>query len=235
MIFISDIKSGIYYIENLINNKKYIGQSNNIKDRWRRHISELNKNKHHNDYLQKSWNKYGENNFMFEIIEYCSIENLDDREQYWIDFYNTMDRDFGYNLKTGGQNGGSIMSDETKEKMSISVKNSYNNSNLRKTRSLNALEQWANPIIKEKILGKNNGMYGKHHSEESKKKMSEHSKGRKSWRRNTTPILCVETNIKYDDATDVKNKLGYDSSGILKACRGEFKTSYGYHWKFIND
>ena len=45
MIFISDIKSGIYYIENLINNKKYIGQSNNIKDRWRRHISELNKNK----------------------------------------------------------------------------------------------------------------------------------------------------------------------------------------------
>lgn len=111
MIFISDIKSGIYYIENLINNKKYIGQSNNIKDRWRRHISELNKNKHHNDYLQKSWNKYGENNFMFEIIEYCSIENLDDREQYWIDFYNTMDRDFGYNLKTGGQNGGSIMSD----------------------------------------------------------------------------------------------------------------------------
>lgn len=65
--------------------------------------------------------------------------------------------------------------------------------------------------------------------------MSEHSKGRKSWRRNTTPILCVETNIKYDDATDVKNKLRYDSSGILKACRGEFKTSYGYHWKFIND
>lgn len=142
MIFISDIKSGIYYIENQINNKKYIGQSNNIKDRWRRHISELNKNKHHNDYLQKSWNKYGENNFVFEIIEYCSIENLDDREQYWINFYNTMDRDFGYNLKTGGQNGGSVMSDETKEKMSISVKNSYNNSNLRKTRSLNALEQW---------------------------------------------------------------------------------------------
>lgn len=100
MIFISDIKSGIYYIENQINNKKYIGQSNNIKDRWRRHISELNKNKHHNDYLQKSWNKYGENNFVFEIIEYCSIENLDDREQYWIDFYNTMDRGFGYNLKT---------------------------------------------------------------------------------------------------------------------------------------
>jgi len=104
--------------------------------------------------LQKSWNKYGENNFVFKIIEYCSIENLDNREQYWIDFYNTMDRDFGYNLKTGGQNGSSVMSDETKEKMSISVKNSYNNSNLRKTRSLNALEQWANPIIKEKYLVK---------------------------------------------------------------------------------
>ena len=58
---------GIYCIENTINNKKYIGQSVEIENRWSKHRSELNKNKHDNDYLQKSWNKYGEKilNFMY--------------------------------------------------------------------------------------------------------------------------------------------------------------------------
>ena len=54
--------SGIYCIENIINNKKYIGQSKHINERWLKHISELNHGYHHNDYLQKSWNKYGKDN-----------------------------------------------------------------------------------------------------------------------------------------------------------------------------
>ena len=52
-----DIISGIYCIENIITNKKYIGQSINIKDRWSKHKSELNHQTHDNDYLQKAWNK----------------------------------------------------------------------------------------------------------------------------------------------------------------------------------
>ena len=61
--------SGIYKITNLINKKYYIGSSLDIKRRWKEHRRNLIKNKHNNIHLQKSWNKYGENSFLFEIIE----------------------------------------------------------------------------------------------------------------------------------------------------------------------
>lgn len=77
--------SGIYCIENLSTNKKYIGQSVNISERWKKHISELNNGLHHNDYLQKAWNKYGIENFKFYVLEYCPIDKLNEKEIYYID------------------------------------------------------------------------------------------------------------------------------------------------------
>lgn len=228
-------KSGIYCIENIVNHKKYIGQSTDVEERWRKHVSELKHGHHHNDYLQKSWNKYGENNFKFYILEYCDINILDDREIYWINFYNTISRDNGYNLKSGGQNGGSILSEYSKEKLRESIKNSYNNSNLREIRSFNALAQWNNPKIKEKITGENNGMYGRHHTDEVKKKISELNKGKPSHRRNKTPVFCIELNKKFLDATTAATELSIDSCGILKVCRKERKTCGGYHWEFITN
>lgn len=194
----------------------------------------LEKNKHENDYLQKSWNKYGEDSFIFYVLEYCDIDMLDEREKYYIEKYNTLDRNLGYNLKFGGQNGGSKYSKEIRDKMSDSVKKSYNES-LRKIRSESALNQWSNPKIKEKISGENNGMYGKKHTEETRKKISKINKGRISQRRNLTPVFCVETGIKYKDATEAGNLLKIRSSNILNVCRGERKTCGGYHWKFIEN
>ena len=110
---------GIYTITNKINNKKYIGQSQNIKVRWKNHKAELRHNHHSNTYLQNSWNKYGEHNFEFKIIEECNIEKLDEKEMYWIEFYNTVDPECGYNLNNGGgSNRGIKFSEETKRKMS---------------------------------------------------------------------------------------------------------------------
>jgi group I intron endonuclease len=56
---------GIYKITNLVNNRYYIGSSLDIKRRWDTHRRMLNKNNHHNDFLQKSWNKHGGDNFKF--------------------------------------------------------------------------------------------------------------------------------------------------------------------------
>ena len=226
-------QSGIYCIENLITNKKYIGQSNNIHNRWRKHISELNRNSHFNDYLQNAWNKYGVNNFKFYVLEYCEPDKLDEREKYYIDLYCTVNRNHGYNLKSGGQTNISY-SEETRKKMSISIQRSYLNPKRKEIQRVNALKQWKNPEIKSKIIGSNNGMYGKHHTDEAKQKVSNKNKGRKSARRNTTPVLCVELNKKFADATTAGKEMNLDSSGILKVCQNKRKTCGGYTWTFIN-
>lgn len=95
------INCGIYMIENILNNKKYIGQSINISQRWKRHIYELNNNTHHNIKLQNSWNKYGSDSFSFNILEECDPELLDEKEQFYISLYDTHNN--GYNLDIGGQ------------------------------------------------------------------------------------------------------------------------------------
>lgn len=117
--------SGIYCIENLTTKKKYVGQSVDIKSRIAKHINELTHVKHHNDYLQNAWNKYGPEDFIFYTLEECQIEALDERECYYIELLNTLNRDCGYNLKTGGQSGGAIVSDYVRKKMSDSIKKSY--------------------------------------------------------------------------------------------------------------
>ena len=65
---------GIYCIVNIVNNKKYVGQSTDVEGRIAHHKSALRHNKHANDHLQKSWNKYGEDNFRFEILCFCNEE-----------------------------------------------------------------------------------------------------------------------------------------------------------------
>lgn len=92
---------GIYQIKNTINNKKYIGQSKNIKKRWKEHQTLLKRNQHHNNHLQNAWNKYGENYFSFSIVEQCIEKELNSKEQYWIEVKNTYEQ--GYNLDKGGK------------------------------------------------------------------------------------------------------------------------------------
>lgn len=92
------VKSGIYKIENLINGKVYIGQSINIEERWQSHLRDLRKNKHHNQHLQYSFNKYLECNFTFEIIELCDIEELSTKEYIWMNKYNSYNEHYGYNI-----------------------------------------------------------------------------------------------------------------------------------------
>ena len=86
-------------IMNLINNKLYIGSTNNFKKRKRDHFNSLRKNKHTSSHLQQSWNKYGEKNFIFIEVEQVLDEDiLFDRESSWIIFKKSTDPKFGYNL-----------------------------------------------------------------------------------------------------------------------------------------
>lgn len=89
--------SGIYKILCLINNKSYIGQSINIQKRFNSHKYDLNRGKHRIKQLQDDWNKYGPENFVFEILEECTRKDLGKLEQRYIRSLNTTDPNCGYN------------------------------------------------------------------------------------------------------------------------------------------
>ena len=89
---------GIYCIKNKINGKVYIGSSNNIERRFKKHKTELNTNNHSNKYLEKAYKKYGKDNFEFIILELCTQEELIQREIFFINKYDSLNYLKGYNL-----------------------------------------------------------------------------------------------------------------------------------------
>lgn len=88
---------GVYKITNKVNNKIYVGSSNNVKYRWSQHKIQLKNNIHKNPHLQRAWNLYGESNFVFEIIEECRPNIQFEREQHYLNELNPFD-DNGYNI-----------------------------------------------------------------------------------------------------------------------------------------
>jgi len=173
-------KSGIYCIRNLINGKRYIGQASVLINRKYYHFSELKRNCHHNKYLQRSYNKYGVENFIFEILLICEKEYLTHYEQIFCDIlrpeYNTrkcVDSNLGtkwpeesrrkMSERISGENNpnyGKIPSDETRLRMS--------ESHIGKS-----LSEDQKMKMSERMKGENNPNYGKPMPEERKIKMIE--------------------------------------------------------------
>lgn len=181
---------GIYKIICSGNNKVYIGQSTNIHRRYKSHITDLKANKHHNPKLQYAFNKYGEDSFRFEIIELCDKSLLDERENYYIDFYNAISNDYGFNLKTGG-NAKSEYSDESRQRISDGIKRHfqlYGMSEEQRQKYREATKgRWEDPEYYKQMCemnrGENNAMYGmrgelapwygRRHTDEENRKSSE--------------------------------------------------------------
>ena len=88
--------SGLYKIINKLNNKYYIGSSNNIKKRWKDHFDSLNNNQHYNIYLQRAWNKYKNENFTFVIFK--KIKNLHLLKFEEQKILNSLNKDESYNI-----------------------------------------------------------------------------------------------------------------------------------------
>jgi len=97
---LDELKSGIYKITCNANKMIYIGQSKDIKRRFSHHKYTLKKNKSHNKHLQYAWNKYGKDDFDFEIIEMVDMDEIDEREKYWIEYYDSYKQ--GFNQTEGG-------------------------------------------------------------------------------------------------------------------------------------
>ena len=197
--------SGIYGINNLVNHKSYIGSSVNVQARMRRHLRLLLKNKHDNNHLQRAFNKYGEENFEFKIIEFCKQDKLLEREQYFIDVNRVCET--GYNISpTAGSLLGLKCSDEHKRRISeshkgkicsVETKGKLSNINKGKYPSMETrLKMSQNSVgmrgkkhtteTKDKI-SRNHGMRGKTHTPEAKSKISAAMKNR---------VISIETRRK---------------------------------------
>lgn len=199
---------GVYKIVNLLNGKKYIGSAaskGGIRKRWNEHISGLNNNKHHNKHLQSSWNKYGKDNFIFEILEVIEdIDSILEREQYYIDTVNPE-----YNkCRIAGNTIGIKLSDEHKRLIS----------EFAKTRT-----------------GEKNPFYGKKHSEGTKKLMLKNKEGKPFKKKKPIKQLSLEGQLIkiWDGAYDAANSLELNQSGINLVLNGKRQKHGGYKWCYL--
>lgn len=193
----------IYLWVNLIDNKKYVGQAQNFYKRMYDY-----KVKRANKHLLNAIDKYGIDNFNIYVLEKIKdIKDLNEREQYWMDYYRCYEQDKGYNIcRFASTTRGYHHTEETHKLLS----------KIRKE----------NPVS---LKGENNPMYGKHHTEETKKKISDANKGK--YYGKTVKVICVETKQIFESISQAAKFFNSNINGIYVALDKENRTCKGYHFK----
>lgn len=97
-------KAGIYLIVSLLQRKIYVGKTEHFVKREWTHLKELSKGTHKNEYLQRSWDKYGKGNFEIIFWEECDVKLLVEREKFYIKYFNSR-TPIGFNMTEGGDGG----------------------------------------------------------------------------------------------------------------------------------
>ena len=162
---------GVYKIYNTLSGRYYIGYSTNINRRFTIHRSKLKQNCHDNIFLQRAYNLDGEDKINYNIIHICNKE--DEAKEIELEYLSDLSiRNIIYNLNYNNSGGDLLTNHPDKEKIREKIVNSH-----KETLSKMTLEE-----RKEKYgkFGENNGMYGKTHTEEVRKKISDINKGRVS-------------------------------------------------------
>jgi group I intron endonuclease len=185
------LKSGIYKITCIITGKVYIGSSINIEKRWLYHKEDLRKDRHRNQILQRAWEKYGSENFKFEVVEYIPEEALIEKEQYYIDLYKAADKKYGYNIcpaagttrgvKRPNANWGRVLSDETKQKIANSLSGFKHSPEAKANMSAARKGKKRAPMSEEQKQRLSEAKRGTHPniSPEKRRELSERMKGNK--------------------------------------------------------
>jgi group I intron endonuclease len=213
----------VYKVTNQINGKIYIGQTQDFVVRKRSYKFRAKKPQ---NLIERALQKYGIENFLFEIIDIAqTFSELDDKEIYWIKFYKSQDKTVGYNIAQGGKvNRGFKKTPEQ---------------NLHNSRKLK--EGYKSGRIVPSGLGRNP-------SPESRKKMSDSLKRQYELGlreppgikrigvpndKLAKPIKCIETNIIYNSLSDAYRKTNIPAPNICKVLKGQRPKAGGYSWIYI--
>lgn len=205
--------SYIYKIKNNINNKIYIGKTNqSIEERFKEHCEDSVKRVKEKRPLYSAMNKYGIENFSIEEVEKCSPEVLSEREKYWIEYYGSFK--YGYNATKGGD-GKPYLDYDLIYQTYLETKSLIKTANL-----CNCNEDSVRIIIKSKGI--------------SKEQIQENSKINKS---KNVAMIDKESGeiIKVFNGTwDAGRFLGKGHQHIQEVCQGKRKSAYGYFWKYLD-
>ena len=201
----------IYKITNLINNKIYIGKTmNSIAHRWREHCNEYNKDRSEHRPLYNAIKKYGVDNFKIEEVEACSIDELNERECYWIEFFGSFKN--GYNATTGGD-GRAYVDCELVYKLYQEVKN------IRKVKELTGHDV--------ETISKILNSYGITQEQRKINANAVLAKPVAKYDLKTGEILKV-----YSSAVEAEKEHG-NTKHINDVCKGKRKSCKGFGWKYI--
>ena len=220
-------KIGIYVIRNLTNNKVYVGKAINIHRRIKQHITSLNtKSKDENIHLINAWHKYGRENFDYYVAEYLNSDDfktikelqqiLKVKELEWMNKLQSLNRDYGYNLRQDSD-GGMIPSDETRKRLSEAGKKRFANPEARKKLGEQSKAFWANnPDIKKQM----------------KKKVA---KARQQFRYGKFSKDADELIQIYETSQDIlEENPEYYLQAIKGCCQGTKSSYKGFKWHYID-
>ena len=230
----------IYKIENNITHQIYIGQTRfDLQKRWLEHIKEaqeaLNGTRQSFPLFHRMIIKYGEENFVSTVLEECDNQLLDNREQYWINYFDSMNK--GYNSTIGGKTASLVdksnhshkvsqftldgkfiqtffSAQDAAEKVNVDASNIRKNCNAQTTNSAGYLWQWGDSQIFSRDINE-----------------STRKKTRAIAQYDKNGILINTFQSIADGARAVKGNY----INIYNNCHGKSITAYGFVWKFIDE
>jgi hypothetical protein len=241
---------GIYCIRNIVNDKRYIGQSIDVFNRRASHYCALKQGKHSNDKLQNAWNKYKEENFEFYVIVKCDKDKLDELERYYVEMYDSYKH--GYNKTPGGQD--YFAMDEIRKDPYASVRE-----NMRFAHDSRPIYQidltgcivkkWYGAREASKKLNINQAAIWQclHHERltlynyiwifvdefdefDLSKYLNHNTQSRKIIQKNLDGEI-----IKIWNSASSARSYGFDSSCIIKCCKGKITHYKNFLWSYYDD
>lgn len=224
------------YIHEFPNGKVYIGMTcARIENRWRN-----GKGYWQQPYVYNAINKYGWDNIIHDILEFdLTREEACKAEKYWISCYDSTNPVCGYNIDEGGY-GGNPLAEETRRKISEGNKGKYVSQETREKLRKNMLGE-NNPMYG--MCGELNPFYGKRHTEETRLKLSEKAKGKRTRGENPSarPVVQLDLDGNYIDTflciKDASEKTCIPVYVISRDCRHLVKkhTKYKFIWMYLDE
>ena len=203
----------IYKIINKINSKVYIGQTcRDLQTRWREHKSKANCE--HNNHLYNAMTKYGVENFVIELIEEVQTDFLDEKEIYWIAFYDSNNPKKGYNLTIGGQGKKNYRTDKIRELWDCG----------KSIGEIVEILQCDKGTVREALLSYET--YSIHESLSRRKTL------RKGVNKYSLDGIFIQ---HFNSILEAANYDKNIASGIGGCCNKKHQQAYGYQWRFEED